>query len=326
MSLLSPVDVDSLAHAALAAVQTEYPHRLDQELHADADLLPPRRLNPCFYGSYDWHSAVHNHWLLVVALERGLPDATAADVEAVLDRHLRPDRVAGEITFFSGPGGRTAERPYGWTWLVALYARCATGGHRWAEALRPLATLLGGQLDDYFDGTLAFPIRSGTHRNSAFNLRLLQQAGGNVAGAARRLFASDRRLGWDDDPSGDAFLDPALTEAALLADVLDTDELVAWLAAVMPGGPPAWAPPQFTPDGEDPGTVHLEGLLISRAWCLDALAAALPADHPIGSAAAAARDAHLARVAAIRPTDGFNRSHWLPTFLLYLDEQLRTRP
>ena len=60
-------ELATLAAAALAAVRQEYPHRLDQELRSDRDLRPPRELHPSFYGSYDWHSAVHNHWLLVRA-------------------------------------------------------------------------------------------------------------------------------------------------------------------------------------------------------------------------------------------------------------------
>jgi len=28
-------------------------------------------------------------------------------------------------------------------------------------------------------------------------------------------------------------------------------------------------------------------------------------------------------VATLEPTAGFNRSHWIPTFLLYLDDRLR---
>lgn len=334
MSLLSPADLDRLARTAVAAVQTEYPHQLDQRLTSDADLRPPRELNPSFSGSYDWHSAVHNHWLLVAALERGLPASTAVAVEEILDRHLSAERVAGELAFFSSAGGRTSERPYGWSWLVLLHARCRAGGHRWADALEPLASLLTLRLVDYVGPTLSLPIRAGTHRNTAFSLQLMLEASaltgdealrGKVAAAVRRLVVPDRRRGWDDPPSGDAFLDPALTEAAVVADLLEPPELVAWVERNL-GAPPAWTPPEFSPDGEDPATVHLEGLLASRAWCLHELATALPSGHPVAGAAAGARDAHLRRVAALDPTDGFNRSHWLPTFLLYLDERLRRPP
>jgi len=110
-----------------------------------------------------------------------------------------------------------------------------------------------------------------------------------------------------------------------MADILPgPGSFSAWLGGVLPDpSSAAWEPPDFRPDAADPGTVHLEGLLVSRAWCLDAVAAALSAGHPVASTARAAAGLHQARAARIRPDDGFGRSHWLPTFLLYLDEQLR---
>jgi hypothetical protein len=333
------IDLSDLVTAALAAVTREYPHRLDQELNGDADLRPPRELNPSFYGSYDWHSAVHNHWLLVRALARGLPPELAAAAADRLEEHLSPERTAAELAFFAGPGGRTAERPYGWAWLVLLHAECAAAGdrdarhRRWARALEPLAQLLDARLARHFGGGLAFPVRSGTHGNTAFSLHLALQAArrrgdaaaaASLGDAARRLFAADPALPWAEPPDGNAFLTAPLTEAALMAGVLDAGEFTAWLDRVLPDpAAAAWDPPEFGRDGDDPGTVHLEGLLISRAWCLDAVGRALPAAHPAAGAALAAARAHLARADTIEPAAGFNRSHWIPTFLLYLDERLR---
>lgn len=336
----------AMVTAALAAVGREYPHKLDQELRADGDVRPPRELNPSFYGSYDWHSAVHNHWLLVRALGRGLPDGLAGSAAAVLDEHLSERRLAGEMAFFAGPGGATSERPYGWAWLLLLHAECdaSTGlrHRRWADALAPLAALLSDRLAAYFGGGLAFPIRSGTHGNTAFSLHLALTAarrrGDSVAAAtlgaaARKFFAGNSVLSWQEDPSGDAFLTPPLAEAALMADVVTGEELAGWFSRVLPdpgplpdSGAVAWAPPAFRPDGTDPQTVHLEGLLISRAWSLDAVGRALPPGHPVAAAALAAAGAHLAQIARLEPTSGFGRSHWVPTFLVYLEDCLRRVP
>jgi hypothetical protein len=333
-TLLDDGPRQALVATALAAARQEYPHKLDQELRSDRDLRPPRELNPAFYGSYDWHSAVHNHWLLARAVARGLPAELAAEAVALLDEHLSEQRIAAETAFFTGPGGRTSERPYGWAWLVLLHAECAAASdRRWADALAPLADLLADRLRSYFASILVFPIRSGTHRNTAFSLRLTLQAArdcgdapfaADLRAAALRFFSADRALPWAEDPAGDAFLSAPLTEAALMADVLPAPEFTAWLDRVLPDpGAAAWAAPQFPRGGDDPGTVHLEGLLISRAWCLDAIARALPPGHPAAAAALAATGAHLERVATLEPAAGFGRSHWIPTFLLYLDESLR---
>ncbi len=330
-----------LATQVSAAASREYPHMLIQELNSDADVLPPRVLNPSFFGSYDWHSAVHSHWTLVRCLAGGLTDDVAEAVVKVLDEHLSEERLVGELTFYSGPGGRVAERPYGWAWLVMLYGECSrlagspvgpsltSAGDRWAIALRPLSTLLQGRLVDYFSSGLAFAIRSGTHGNTAFSLQLLHQAAGAagdselanaISAAGRRWFAEDSPLPWSAPPSGSDFLDPSLVEAALMADVLVADEYRDWIAHVCPPGVvPDWSPARFTPDGSDPYTVHLEGLHVSRAWCLDRVGRALGPGTPLGSAALSGRDNHLDVVAKIDPFDGFNRAHWLPTYLVYLE-------
>jgi hypothetical protein len=256
-----------------------------------------------------------------------------------LDDHLSPQRLAGELAFYSGPGGRTAERPYGWAWLVLLQAECAAAATddercgRWARALEPLSSLLDERLAAHFGGGLAFPIRTATHGNTAFSLQLVLRAARRrgdderasaLARDARRLFADDDALPWTEDPAGDAFLSAPLAEADLMADVMAPDELGAWLDKSLPDpSRAAWRPPAFSPDGDDPGTVHLEGLLISRAWALDSLAHALPGNHIAAALARDAADAHIALVRDLRPGDGFNRAHWLPTFVLYLDERLR---
>lgn len=334
---LDASDLADLATTVLGTVRQEYPHWLGQEVHADTELLRPRQLSPAFYGCYDWHSAVHSHWLLVRALDRGLPESLAGDVVAVLDEHLSPERLATELAFFAGPSGAVNERPYGWAWLIMLHAECqalpGAGNQRWAQALEPLAGLFSARLDGYFAGQLQFPIRSGAHANTAFSLRLVieaarrrgdDQAAAGLASAACRMYGDSHVLAWDGAPSGDAFLTPELTEAALMADVLPAAEFAGWLDSVLPDpARAAWDLPGFSPDAADPGTVHLEGLLVSRAWCLDAVAKALPPDHPVAARAREAVEAHVTRASVIRPDDGFGRSHWLPTFLLYLDEQLR---
>ena len=329
-----------LATEVVAATSREYPHMLIQELNSDADVVPPRVLNPSFFGCYDWHSAVHSHWTLVRCLEAGLPDDVAATVVDIVDEHLAEDRLAGELKFYAGPGGRVAERPYGWAWLVMLHAECrrlarspspalAAAGERWAASLAPLNRLLQDRLVAYFSSGLAFAIRAGTHANTAYSLQLLYQAAGAtgdkeltdaVCAAGRRWFAADDVLPWSVPPSGSDFLDPSLVEAALMADVLEPDEFGKWMTQVCPAGAaPDWSPARFIPDGSDPYTVHLEGLHASRAWCLDRVAEALGPGTALGSAALSSRDSHLDVVGKIDPYDGFNRAHWLPTYLVYLE-------
>lgn len=142
--MIDAVRAERFARAALANVTREYPRMLDDLLDAPpTGDLKPRANHPAFYGSYDWHSAVHMHWLLVRLL-RTHPDLpSAGQMMSVLDAHLAPGPLAAERAFFDTPGGRTFERPYGWAWLLDLQAealRMAGGrpaARRWAQALAP---------------------------------------------------------------------------------------------------------------------------------------------------------------------------------------------
>ena len=65
---------ERFARLALDCVAKEYPNKISHTLNSDADVAPPRKLTPTFYGCYDWHSSVHGHWLLV-RLIKTLPNS-----------------------------------------------------------------------------------------------------------------------------------------------------------------------------------------------------------------------------------------------------------
>ncbi|CAN0490482.1 unnamed protein product, partial [Phaeothamnion confervicola] len=150
-----------------------YPRKLDHLLSEPHDDLTPRRVHPAFYGSYDWHSAVHMHWLLVRLLRKHPGLAQAPDIVARLDAHLSPACIAVERAYFDAPGRRTFERPYGWAWILELQAetlRLAAGSAQaraWADALEPLADYLAGRMREFL-AAAPYPMRVGMHPNTAF--------------------------------------------------------------------------------------------------------------------------------------------------------------
>ncbi len=72
---------ERFANLALGCVHKEYPNKLSHSLNSDADVAPPRKLTPAFYGCYDWHSSVHGHWLLVRLIRR-FPTASIRSIGA----------------------------------------------------------------------------------------------------------------------------------------------------------------------------------------------------------------------------------------------------
>jgi len=108
------------AELALACVHKEYPNKIAHSMNSDADIGPPRKLTPAFYGCYDWHSCVHGHWLLA-RLSRMYPDAASVPkAKAALKQSITPENIAAEAKYVGEEGRASFERPYGLAWLLTL--------------------------------------------------------------------------------------------------------------------------------------------------------------------------------------------------------------
>ena len=324
------------AGIALANIGREYPHKLDHVIAGAADVAAPRALHPSFHGSYDWHSCVHMHWLLARLRRRfaSLPQRDA--IGALFDRNFARDAIAAETAYLARPDSDSFERPYGWAWLLKLAAEFRAGADadcaRWSAALQPLA-------DAFVARYLAFlpraryALRYGVHSNSAFGLAFAldyARAAGNAAlgdicaAKARDWYGADRDApaGWE--PSGTDFLSPALIEAELMRRVLDHATFAEWLAAFLPrfasGEPRSLFTPAQVDDRSDGQLVHLDGLNLSRAWCLRGIADALPAGDPRIDAARRAAARHVDTAQPGLASDEFVGAHWLASFaVLALD-------
>ena len=85
---------------ALKGVRQEYPNKPMHVLSGPQHAQTPRAMHPAFYGCFDWHSAVHGHWLLVHLLRR-FPDLPeAADIRAALAANLTAENLAREAAYF----------------------------------------------------------------------------------------------------------------------------------------------------------------------------------------------------------------------------------
>jgi Protein of unknown function (DUF2891) len=313
---------------AAAGARREYPNAPQFLLGEPADLVPPRTRHPAFYGCYDWHSAVHTHWLLARLGRRYEPLAPIAG--AVLGEHLTPEYLAAELAYFEPRPW--FERPYGIGWLLALAAELprwpdAAAGSRWAAAVAPLADLLADRLAAWVAAE-PYPIRHGAHGNTAFAMVLAHDAvpalRGAMAAAALRWYGDDVAYDGRYEPSAHDFVSPGLTEAVLMSRVLARAEFAAWLDAFLPdlwrGGTAvgeragALLAPVTVTDRADPQGVHRDGLNLSRAWCLRELATAIGPREPVGERLSTAARAHLAAALPYVASGEFVGEHWLPTF------------
>ena len=316
---------------ALDCVRREYPNQISHRLESDADLKPPRELHPAFYGCYDWHSAVHGHWLLARALHL-CPDAPyATDAASALEENLRPTAIAAEIRYLRDRPG--FERPYGLAWLLQLHAELREMSSPLASTLAPLAELARDHLASWLP-KLEHPVRSGTHSQTAFALGLAldwargvgdSEFEGLIDERARHYFGADHAYSLGVEPSGEDFLSPALGAADLMRRVLAQDELGGWLSQVLPRipvsdlSPPVdWWAPARPRDPEDGRLAHLDGLNLSRAFMLDGVACALPDGDGRIAALVEARDLHMDHGLTGASFHGYSGAHWLGTFATYL--------
>ena len=325
---------ERFANLALACVHKEYPNHISHTLNSDADVAPPRKLTPSFYGCYDWHSSVHGHWLLV-RLIRTFPNATfAPSAREALRQSLTADSIAQEATYLRAEGRASFERPYGLAWLLQLVAELREWddpqAREMALNLRPLEEAAQNRLKDWLP-KLSHPVRIGEHDQTAFALGLVldyARATGDakftdlLVSKARQFYLGDKDCPLAYEPSGEDFLSPCLGEADLMRRVLPSNEFARWLTTFMPRISSAkdgsWLQPVVSPDPSDPKLAHLDGLNLSRAWMLEGIAAGLPkGDKRLPAIRAAAEEHRRAGLAAVTGKH-YEGGHWLGSFAVYL--------
>jgi Protein of unknown function (DUF2891) len=325
------------AAQALDNIGREFPSYVTALLTGPGEFpARPRDRTPVFYGSFDWHSCVEMHWVLVRLLRAAGDDVPAERIRAALDLQFTVRGLGAEAEFMRTRGG--FERPYGWGWALALAHELATwpgdqDAPRWSAAMEPLSAAL----TENFLGWLpkaTYPVRTGLHANSSFGLSMaLPYARGLAAAgrpslaaaiedAARRWYAADAGYPAAWEPSGHDFLSPALAEAELMARLLPADEFAPWLAAFLPGlaagSPASLFTPAVVSDSSDGQIAHLHGLNLSRAWCFRRLAETLPQADPRVPACAGAMRRHAAASLPHVTGDDYMVTHWLAAYAVLL--------
>jgi hypothetical protein len=331
-------EADGYARLALENIAREFPTLVSALMTAPGQFPHrPRDRTPVFYGSFDWHSCVEMHWVLVRLLKTYPPTVVpATEIRSALDAQFTPDGLRQEAEYAQMDG--TGLRQYGWGWALTLSHELAAwpddaDASRWAAAMEPLAEAVTRNFLSWLPKA-TYPIRTGLHANSAFALsralpyaQLLTENGRPelaraIEDAARRWYGNDTDYpgGWE--PSGSDFLSPALTEAELMSRLLPAGEFEEWLGAFLPGlaaGEPASL---FTPavvsDSSDGQIAHLHGLNLSRAWCWRRLAETLPADDPRVPVCVAAARIHAEVSLPHVVTDHYMVTHWLAAYAVLL--------
>src|SRR5690349_13443768 len=322
------------AQLALKCVRKEYPNKLDHTMNDGDEVRSPKTLHPAFYGCFDWHSTVHGHWMLVQLLKTfpNMPEAHA--IREALGANLTEKNIAGEVAYLKQANRASFERTYGWAWLLKLEEELRSwndeDGRKWSKNLQPLAE---GFVEKYlaFLPKQNYPIRTGVHPNTAFGLAFAldyarafgdKKLAALIVERSRNYFGRDVNYPAAWEPGGEDFFSPALMEADLLRRVLPGREFTAWFHRFLPGiarnQPKQLLQPAIVTDRTDPKLVHLDGLNLSRAWCMRSIANALPRNDPARSILARSATAHAQAALPYVASGNYEGEHWLASFAVYL--------
>ncbi len=324
----------TFAKLALKGIEQEFPNKLDHVMNNATESKTPRELHPAFFGCFDWHSSVHGHWMLVRLL-RLFPDLPEAKkIRSILADHLTAKNMQTEADYFKGANRQSFERTYGWAWLLKLAEELHgwddPQAREWSQNLKPLEETVVARYLSFFPKQ-TYPIRTGVHPNTAFGLAFAldyARAVGNkplqelMEKRSRNFFLADAAAPATWEPGGVDFFSPTLIEADLMRRVLPTAEFRSWLVRFLPdlakGEPKSLFEPAIVSDRSDPQLVHLDGLNLSRAWCMNGIAAALPEGDPLRKVLFESARRHAEAGLRYVSSGNYVGEHWLASFAVYL--------
>ena len=325
--------VTAFAALALQGIDQEYPNKPSNVLVDSSSLKSPQEMHPAFFGCFDWHSSVHGHWMLVRLIRLHPTHPQVDEIRARLASHLTKEFLATEAKYFLQKQSKSFERMYGWAWTLRLVTELSqwddAQGNEWREHLRPLEVILVAAMHDYLP-KLSFPVRTGVHPDTAFALSQAldysrevgnQQLENLIVDRSRDYYLDDRNYPSLYEPSGEDFFSAGLNEADLMRRVLDRSEYSDWLGDFLPGLGTAdehrLLQPVEVSDVTDGKIVHLAGLDLSRAWCLQGIANALDDNDRRKKILIESAKAHAEVGFRYVFSGHYAGEHWLATFAVY---------
>jgi DUF2891 family protein len=323
----------SFAKLGLRCLKQEYPNKPDHVMYGPSEVQSPRTQHPAFYGAFDWHSSVHGHWMLIRLLRQFPELPKEQKIRRLFNANLTPSNIKAEVRYFDSPKRKTFERTYGWAWLLKLAEELHgwqdPDANRWSSNLSPLTKSVIKRYRDFLPRQ-TYPIRTGVHANTAFGLAFaldyaqaakLPKFKQELIKHARRYFEKDRNVPIAWEPGGEDFFSPALLEADLMRRVLPSISFGRWFNNFLPElknvSGANLLKPAIVADRTDSKIVHLDGLNLSRAWCLMGILVDLPKKYPGRDRLLESAHQHLSATLPHVMSGNYEGEHWLATFAVY---------
>lgn len=322
------------AAMALRCIEQEYPNKLSHVMNDEKEVLGPKALHPTFYGCFDWHSSVHGHWMLVRLLKLYPDMPKAKDIRAALSRNITAENIKQEVAYLHQKSRKSFERTYGWAWLLKLveelYNWDDKDGKKWLQNLKPLELEIVKRYLEFLPKQ-TYAIRTGVHPNTAFGIAFAldyartaknKQLEELLIERSYHYYYRDKNCpsGWE--PGGEDFFSPCLMEAWLMLRVMKPAEFQKWFHAFLPkfkdGKDLSLMDPAIVTDRSDGKLVHLDGVNLSRAWCMKQIANALPETDKTRDVLLKAAYHHAQSALANIHSGDYAGEHWLASFATYM--------
>ncbi len=321
-----------LARLPLHCIHTEFPNKTSHTADSVTDaVLLPRQLHPSFYGCLDWHSSVHGHWLLIRVLKQfpGIP--VKDSIIEVLNNSFQEEKILEEVAYFTRyKTTKTFERTYGWAWWLKLDQELNSWNdplaRKWHKIIQPLTKQIV-QLWKAFQPKQTYPNRTGVHGNTAFGLvfaldwsREMQDTAFEKAiiAKASKFYLNSMATPAYLEPDGSDFFSPSLEIADLMRRILPNKKFINWLNAFYePRSIKRITEMPVVSYRTDYQIVHLDGLAISRAWCMRGIAKILPASHPWKRLFEKTSTRFLQQSLPNVTSGNYGGDHWLASFIVY---------
>jgi len=326
---LNIAGANHLASLASHCIQTEYPNKLGHVILDATQVRGPKDLHPAFYGCFDWHSSVHGHWMLVKLLKLFPEMEDASIIKNAINQNISAQNILDEVAYMKAPLHSSYERTYGWAWIFQLANELSTWDNPqaklWLKNLQPLVDHLKVNMMSYLPKQ-TYPIRTGVHPNTAFALGFSLDYANQIGDEAfkallikrgRDYYLGDKNYPAYLEPNGTDFFSPTLLEADLMHRLLNANEYSDWMKSYLPKLPENIQNPAIVSDRNDLQLVHLDGLNISRAWCMLGIANHLRDTNPQKNQLREAARRHLEDALPNIASGDYAGEHWLASFAVY---------
>jgi Protein of unknown function (DUF2891) len=285
---LSDKGASHFAKISLMCTNKIYPHYYHEKLEKAEDLQPPEKLWPSFYGCFDWHSGVHNHWALVKLLKNfpKIPEAVA--IRQKLELSFKAENILAEKKYLETHQEEMFEYPYGTSWLLKVADELANWNDptakKWLKNLEPLTAYISNNYLVIWAGTEEATY-TGNHYSSALGISFALDFARTqkntelekvLVEAAKRFYTPIKNFPFVKEPFGADFMSAGLLITDVMRKALPKEEFEPWLKKFSPDlfdatkAPKALIVKKFD-DHNQFTVVHWDGFHLNRIWCLNGI-------------------------------------------------------